>query len=104
MLELPKTLKTKLDYERCHTLALELTILKDMMAAHWQSLLDTQKAWVPSTKTPAQAKGKAGYKVMPGAEEGEAEQVFELQRLANPLIDQLGFTEAEVAAKLTELE
>ncbi|QQD22275.1 hypothetical protein GJQ54_11080 [Oceanospirillaceae bacterium ASx5O] len=104
MIGFPKTLQTAADFNRCHSYALAGELSKEKMAAAWQMLLTTAYAWQISEKTEAEAAGDPLCKVMPGQEENEPAQVFEKVRVAGAEIDQLGFTETEVAEKITELE
>ncbi len=102
MIGFPKVLQTAADYNRCHGYAMAGELSKEKMADAWQMLLTTAYAWQISEKT--ESEGDPACKVMPGQEENEPVQVFEKVRVAGAEIDRLGFTETEVAEKITELE
>jgi hypothetical protein len=108
MIGAPKRLKTSHDFETSHQLAIDGEIPAGPVRAAWQGLLNTCQVYVFNQILAAES-DRTGpepeYCVLTG--QGEAEdEVHEFKLVDNPNapIDALGYSSADVEAKITELE
>ncbi len=105
----PKTLQTKEDYEVCHAEVLAGYPAKNEMIDRWQSLIDTQQIYVFDRILAADEAADGAepdYRVVEDKlEDGTIERhQFILVADSASMLGGLGYTVAEVQAKMTELE
>lgn len=98
---IPKTLQTRVDFERMHAAALAGEVSATGMQNHWHGLLSSAFAWVISDADPAQVADNPDYKTLDGK---DGIEVYQRTRQPDARIDQLGYTLAEAEAKIAELE
>jgi hypothetical protein len=108
MIGAPKHLNTKDDYEYAHALATEGKIPADAMRKQWEGLLATRQVYaydrdLGATEDPDGPEPE--YRVITDtAEDGtETRKQYKLGPNPGAAIDRLGYTVAEVEAKLAEL-
>lgn len=108
MIGAPKRFRTASDYEHAHSLAVDGQIPAGPVRKAWEGLLNTRRHYVFS-KTLDSEDERAGpepeYRVIPGqGESGDEIWEFALADNPNAEITRLGYSAADVEAKLTELE
>lgn len=108
MIGAPKHLNTKDDYEYAHAQAVKGKISAAAMRRHWEGLLATRQVYaydrdLGDTESPDGP--EPDYKVITDTQEDGTEVRRQCKLGPNPgaAIDRLGYTVAEVEAKLEEL-
>lgn len=104
---IPMQLSTAEDYENAHALALS-GVQVQRMRNHWNGLLNTRQQYV-FNQVLASEEDRTGpepdYRVLTGqGENGDEIHEFALTDDPKAKMHQLGYTEADVNARLTELE